>query len=468
LPDRELRPWDSPVAAYDGGILDPDAPSASTSRHRLAFVAAALTTLPGLLLRASGASPEHWIAAVVFGLAVVGAAFLLAWGAEVLQLDLSQGLSIAIVALIAVLPEYAVDFVFTWKAGQNPKQFAPLALANMTGSNRLLIGIGWPLVVFIAAWKMRSIAKKKGYDGELDTEVHLERSHSVEIAFLLIATLYSLTLPLKRTLTLFDAAVLVALFGAYMIRISRAPAEEPDLIGPPLALAVLPARQRRRALGTLLVFAAAVILICAEPFARSLVQTGEEFGFSTFLLVQWLAPLASEAPELLIAGMFAWRLNSQAGLGTLVSSKVNQWTLLVGTLPIVFAVSAGALHGLPLDALQREELFLTAAQSAFAVAVLANRSISVKEAMTLCGLFLAQFVVGAVLPDHLHELERIGVGILYLVLAAGILFRNRRVFRRLFDDGLRTPVAEMVREDEGERRPTSAAEFEALIDGRQS
>ena len=93
-----------------------------------------------------------------------------------------------------------------------------------------------------------------------------------------------------------------------------------------------------------------------------------------------------------------------------MSSKVNQWTLLVGSLPIVFAISSGSLHGLPLDSLQREELFLTAAQSAFAVAVLANRSISVKEAYALLGLFLSQFVLGAVLPEDIRELERIAVG----------------------------------------------------------
>ncbi len=87
-------------------------------------------------------------------------------------------------------------------------------------------------------------------------------------------------------------------------------------------------------------FAAVVILACAEPFAESLVETGREFGISEFLLVQWLAPLASEAPELLVAGLYAWRLNTNAGLGTLVSSKVNQWTLLVGTLPIVFALAS--------------------------------------------------------------------------------------------------------------------------------
>jgi cation:H+ antiporter len=113
-------------------------------------------------------------------------------------------------------------------------------------------------------------------------------------------------------------------------------------------------------------------------------------------------------------------------------------------MPIVFAISSGTLHGLPLDTLQREELFLTAAQSAFAVAVLANRSISVKEAFALLGLFLSQFVLGAVLPEGVRELERIVVGVVYMVLAAGMIYRQRRAVGPLLRDGLRTPVAELV------------------------
>ena len=92
-------------------------------------------------------------------------AFLLAWGAEALQLDISQGLALALLALIAVLPEYAVDFVFTWKAGEDPDEFAPLALANMTGGNRLLIGIGWSMVVLLAAWRITRIAARAGLHG---------------------------------------------------------------------------------------------------------------------------------------------------------------------------------------------------------------------------------------------------------------------------------------------------------------
>jgi cation:H+ antiporter len=431
-------------------------PADSSHRRRgqlTALAAGFALTVPGLFLRLSGLSPESWIQALLFGLAVVGAAFLLAWAAEVLQLDVSAGLALAVLALIAVLPEYAVDFVFTSKAGTNPEKYAPLALANMTGGNRLLIGIGWSLVVLLAAWRVKRIARERGYEGPVDTEIELDRSHSVEIAFLLVATLYSLTLPLKRSLTLFDSVVLIILFVAYLVRIARAPAETPHLVGPAELLGTLPQRTRRLVVGVMLVFAAAVILASAEGFAEALVHTGAQFGIDEFLLVQWLAPLASEAPELLIAGLFAWRLNTNAALGALLSSKVNQWTLLVGSLPIVFAISSQSLHGLPLDTLQREELFLTAAQSAFAVAVLANRSISVKEAYLLLGLFLSQFVLGAVLPDALRELERIGVGVVYLVLAAIIIFRSWSAFPRLLHDGLRAPAAELARGDDPTPEP---------------
>jgi cation:H+ antiporter len=413
-------------------------------RQGLAIGLAVVLTLPGLALRLTGTHPAEWVAAVLFGLAVVGAAFLLAWGAEVLELDVSQGLSIALLALIAVLPEYAVDFAFTWKAGADPDKYAPLALANMTGGNRLLIGVGWSMVVLLAAWRMKSISKERKQAPPKDLGVSLGRSNSVGIAFLVIATVYSLTLPLKRSITIVDAVVLIAIFVAYMVRVARAPAGEPHLVGPAQLIGQLPTTRRRAVVGLMLAFAAAVILAAAEPFAESLVTTGEAFGISTFLLVQWLAPLASEAPELLVAGLFAWRLNSEAGLGTLVSSKVNQWTLLVGSLPIVFMISSGTLHGLPIDALQREELFLTAAQSAFAVAVLANLTLSVKEAFLLLGLFLSQFVLGAVLPEGIHEVERIAVGVVYLVLAAAILVRERVAMRGLLRDGLRTPVAELM------------------------
>jgi cation:H+ antiporter len=425
-------------------LLD-DLTDTHPGRQRLALAAAALVTVPAFLVRFAGLDATHPIEALLFGLAIVGAAFTLSWAAEAAQLDISAGLAIAILALIAVLPEYAVDFVFASQGGtsfQADPSCPPLpgggrespcdlALANMTGANRLLIGIGWSMVVFIAWSRLR----RRNGGSERWTGIRLTREHSIELAFLFTATLYSLTLPLKHSITLIDALILVGLFAAYTWRVSRAPAEEPHLVGPARYLGTFrPAIRRTWVIG-LFVASGAVIWLFAERFAHALVQTGTEVGISEFVLVQWLAPLASEAPELLVAGLFAWRLNTNAGLGTLVSSKVNQWTLLVGTLPLVFAIASASTHGLPISDLQREELFLTAAQSFFAVAIMSNLTLSLREAGALFGLFWAQFILGAFVPESVHGTERITVAILYLVLGVLVLIRDRERIPRLVRDG---------------------------------
>src|SRR6476659_8808039 len=224
-------------------------------RIRLALGAALAIALPALWVRWTDPHLSHGIEALLFGLAIVGAAFILAWAAEVAQLDIGAGLALAVLALIAVLPEYAVDFVFAWKGGHAVAQYGAscpsgepglaspcsLALANMTGANRLLIGIGWSSVVFVAWYRSR---KRVGDRPPAPiTEISLARTHAVEIAFLGIATLYSLTLPLKHSITLFDAGVLIGLFLLYMLRLSRAPAEEPHLVGPSRWLGTFPDRR---------------------------------------------------------------------------------------------------------------------------------------------------------------------------------------------------------------------------------
>jgi cation:H+ antiporter len=454
--------------------LDDDLHHVHPSRQRIYLVSVVAVTVPAVVVRLTDPTLPHPLEALLFGMAIVGAAFLLSWAAEVAQLDISAGLAIAVLAFIAVLPEYAVDLVFASKAGNAVQQYgaacAPpgshpdstpcsLALANMTGANRLLIGVGWSMVVFLAWYQVRRLRRReaagvlaetdrRALRGQTGTEVRLERSHAVEVTFLALATLYSLTLPLKHSITLIDAVVLVGIFVAYAIRIARAPAEEPHLVGPARYLGTLTTIRRRGSVITMFLFAATIILLSAEHFAEALVASGASLGISEFVLVQWLAPLASEAPELLVAGLYAWRLNTNAGLGTLVSSKVNQWTLLVGTLPIVFAIASATWHGLPIGALQREELFLTAAQSFFAVAVLSSLSLSTREALMLFGLFWAQFILGAIVPESLHAAERIGVGILYLVLGAGILVRDRERIRPLLRDGFRTPYVEMTTDDD--------------------
>jgi cation:H+ antiporter len=433
---------------------------------QLPLVLAILASIPGTLLGLAElfhlGAPELAppLQALLYGMAVVGAAFVLAWAAEAAQLDVSASLAIGVLALIAVLPEYAVGFVFAWKGGNDVEQYGAscrppdaegasncsLVLANMTGANRLLIGIGWSMIVFIAYWQWRR-------RGERHEGVKMERTKSVELTYLTIASVYGLTLPLKRTVTLVDAVILVSIFVAYTLRISKAPQTEPDLIGPSAWVGSLGKRARRLSVLGMFAFAGVVILLVAEHFAESLVDTGKQLGVSEFLLVQWLAPLASEAPELLVVALYAWRLKTGEALTAVVSSKINQWTLLVGTLPLVFAIASGSLHGLPVDAAQRQEVLLTAAQTVFAVAILINLSISLREAFALFGLFWAQFILGAVVPPSLKGAELLTLSAVYLLIGLWLMARHFGDFRDRFRDGLRTPYSEL--------EPEAAAESQA-------
>ena len=444
-----------------------------TERHRpsatgrqLPLALAVLASVPGSLLGLAELShlgtPELAppLLALLYGTAVIGAAFVLAWAAEAAQVDVSASLAIGVLALIAVLPEYAVGFVFAWKGGNDFERFGSacrppdqegasncsLVLANMTGANRLLIGIGWSMIVFIAYWQWRR-------RGERHEGVRMERTKSVELAFLTIACAYCLTLPLKRTVTLIDTVILVSIFIAYTLRISQAPQTEPDLLGPSAWVGGLGKRARRVTVLAMFVFAGAVILLVAEHFAQSLVDTGAQLGVSEFLLVQWLAPLASEAPELLVVALYAWRLKTGEALTAVVSSKINQWTLLVGTLPLVFAIASGSLHGLPVETAQREEVLLTAAQTVFAVAILVNLCISLREAFALFGLFWAQFILGAVVPPSLKGVELLTLSAVYILIGLWLLARHRGDFRDRFRDGLRVPYSEL--------EPAATAETQA-------
>lgn len=385
-------------------------PGQSWPQWGLVALAVALA-LPGIYLRLSGTSLGTVPDTALHGLAIVAAAFLLSWAAEAAQVDVSQGLALALIAFIAVLPEYAVDVTFAWKAGRDP-QFAPYAVANMTGANRVLVGLAWPLIFGLFWLKARRPV------------LTLERGHAIEIFALALATVYSFTMLLRREIGLLDTAVLAVLFIAYLTLIARAPTESPHLVGPSRALGTLPRPKRYAGIAGLFLFAAIAIFAVAEPFAGGLITTGTALGIDQFLLVQVVAPIASEAPEFLIAGLLAVRGRAGAGLGALISSKVNQWTLLIGALPVAYALAGGHIRPLPLDARQMEELFLTAAQSAFAVALLARLNLTWWGATTLFGLFAVQFAIPTVTV-------RLAIAWLYVALAVLVLAIRRTSLRDL-------------------------------------
>lgn len=337
-------------------------------------------TIPSLVFHFGGYHAAPPVEALIFGAAVLGASFLLSWAAEVAQLEMSQALALAILALIAILPEYAVDLYFAWRAAEDPV-YGHYAAANMTGANRLLVGLGWPVIVWLfwARWKRRSIQLAEG--------------DMVAVQFLAVATLYAFVIAAVGQFWWLDTVVLVGLFGWYLARTGAMGLEEPELVGPALMISRLRRKWRIAANVTLFLFSGIVIFLAAEPFAESLIETGHHFGVDEFLLVQWVAPLASEAPEFIIAALWTLRRHATMAMSALISSKVNQWTLLIGTISVVYSISAGRIAPLKLDVQQQHEIFLTAAQSLFAVVVLCDRELSWWQSVLLFLPFAVQLFV---------------------------------------------------------------------------
>lgn len=426
-------------------------------RRFLLWAALALAVMtPALMFRLIGVRPDPLLDAGVFGAAILAAGFMLSWGAEAAEHEISQGLILAGVALITVLPEYSVDLYYAFQAGDDPR-YVHYAAANMTGANRLLVGLAWPLLAIVHWSRTRERA------------IPLCPVNGVEIGFLLLASLYAFVILLKRSIHPLDFIVLAVIFFAYLWRVSRLPKAGPEEAegevepGPAAVLNMLPPTAQWIWMGALVTVAAAVIFLCAEPFAESMVDSGRRLGVDEFLLIQWLAPLASEAPAVSIAVLFVLAGRSAGGLTTMISDKINQWTLLVGMLPLAMSLGAGAFNSLPLDMRQQEEFFLTAAQSLFGVGLLLRYRLGLVSALVLAGLFLVQVSLAFAFRDDQGRtiLALTALAWVYLGLAALLFAMNGRrlvaTVRTALDFSRPKSVA-LPLESSSESRPVRSAQ----------
>lgn len=372
--------------------LEASTTTTSPLRAWTLVILAGAVALPSLFLRVSGVHLSPEVTALVSGVAILGAAFLLSWSLEVAQLHISASLAIAILALIAILPEYAVEAVLAWDAGQAWSAGAdPAAIpevgrvaANVTGANRLLIGVGWSMVAVVFWIKHRR-------------ELVLTQNLSMEFTILTVATLITFLLFVFQEVTLYLSAILIGVYIFYLWVSSRMPSHETHLIGPSEVIGNLPLKPQLTVTVLLFLYAALAILVSAEPFVHGLIETGTKFGISEFTLIQWLAPLASESPELVIALLLTLRVNAIGGMTTLISSGINQLTLLIGCMPIVFSLSFGQPAGFPLDHQQAVEFLLTSSMSLFAVGLIVRLRVPWYGAAALLGLFIVHlFFLG---PD---------------------------------------------------------------------
>jgi cation:H+ antiporter len=166
-----------------------------------------------------------------------------------------------------------------------------------------------------------------------------------------------------------------------------------------------------------MLFSAGAVFVTAEPFANAVLLTGTTVGVSPYLLVQWLVPMATEMPELVVAFVLIQHQRAGQAVAVLLSSAVSQWTLALGTLPLAYAAGAGQ-GPLPLLARERVELLLTVGQGLLAVAVLVTLRLERRDAVLMLVLFVLQLAMPSVLI-------RAALTLAYLVLAVDILSSER-------------------------------------------
>jgi len=368
-------------------------------------------------LRTEGPSAILWTAP-----GILFASLVIAWGAESAQFFIAQGFALAILAWLQTLPEFAVEAVLAWK------QLTPFLLANLTGALRMLTGLGWPMIYFSAAFVHRRRTKTPLRKITLDIE------HSVNVVGLLVALAYISFVLWRGSLNLIDAAVLTAIYAGYLTILRRMPPrpgeEIDDLEMVPRTIVKSPRWRRITLITACFLIGGALIYFTAEPFVSSLLAIGGLLGISSFVLIQWVAPFVSEFPEMLSTFYFARTVTgAPMALMNMVSSNINQWTLLVAMLPVALSLSIGAPSALAMDPEQKLELLLTIAQAALGMMFLIDMVLAWWEAAGLFVLWLVQFVFSAMKPQGTSLLAVLGGHMHWWVTIAYFVWAGIEVIR---------------------------------------
>jgi cation:H+ antiporter len=317
------------------------------------------------------------------GPGILVASLMIAWGAEATQFFIAQGIALAVLALLQTLPEFAVEAVLAW---HREVQFL---FANLTGALMLLTGMGWPLIYFSAASGYRRRHKKPM------RLIRLDEDQAVQIFGLLAGIAYEMVIWWKGSLSIYDGVVLIGIYGGYLWIMRRLPPEEretaDEIAAVPRAIVRASKPVRIATIVGLFLVGGIMVFVVATPFLKGLFGLSLLLGVSRFQFIQWIAPLVSEAPEGISA--FYWARDHERApiaLMNLVSSNINQWTLLAALLPMVLSVSMKQVTAITLDPIQSQDLLLALSQSLLGALFLINMELAWWEALGLFLLFLVQ------------------------------------------------------------------------------
>ncbi len=325
--------------------------------------------------------------------AIILAAMLIAWAAESGQFYISQGMALAVLAWVQTLPEFAVEAAIALSAAKNPEEMH-LITANFTGSLRLFVGLGWPMVYFVALFfgHKKLFSKEGGF-----WAIEMEDEHSITVLSLIPALAYFLYIYFKGTLNIMDGVILALIYAAYLYLLSKMPPQDAEGIEDAgrVPRFLLRLEKPKNYIAILLFFLAGALILwfVAHPFLESMLALAVTMGISQFVFVQWVAPFLSEFPEKLSAFNWARRGKAPMALTNFISSSINQWTVLVATIPFIYSFGVGRIAHIVFDDHQKVEILLTIVQSYLGFLFLASMDFSFVEAAGLFVLWIIQFFV---------------------------------------------------------------------------
>jgi len=387
---------------------------AGTGWRRDVLVAAGCAGIGVVVHLASPFLPAQ-LAMVGLGIGLIGAAFMLAWAADAGEAVFSGGLVLAAVALATVLPEFIIEVRFAFI------QATELVTANLTGATRLLLtgALALPLIVAL-------LARRRGQSAP---PLMLPADRRLELAILLVTSIFAISITIRGSLTIFDGLILLGLYVLYTKRVQGTPHEEPAVVGVAAGLLSLPSRYRRPAIAALVVIGGAAVVTIANPFADALLETGTALGIDPYLLIQSVVPLATEAPEFVVVAVLVANHRPAQGMALLLAAPVSQWTLGMGSLPFAYLAGGGGVS-MPLAPREQLELGFTISVTLFVVAALATLRPERVDALLIAGVFVVQII-------YPTPFVRFAGAFVLVVFASDLLFTRRRLVRPLLRTAFR-------------------------------
>jgi cation:H+ antiporter len=323
---------------------------------------------------------------MIYGIAIFGAAILISWSAESSEKDISGSFVIALIALIAVLPEYSIESILAYTAGTSFKNNnfiytdrVGYVSANVTGANRLLSGLGWPLIMLINIYKKQKLT-------------NVLKDNNLEIIIISIGLASMVLNSILSFQSLFISAILIVCYMFYLYISSKKESYESEFVGVSKYLTELNKPTRILINIILIAFSALSIFMVSHPFVESLIHIGEKLGIDEYYLIQWLAPLASESPEILIAGLFALKNKPIEAIAIILSSQANQMSLLIGSMGGIFAFATNKFVSFPINDTQSIEFLLTSGFALIQIAIITKGNFSKKIIISLILLFFTQLI----------------------------------------------------------------------------